>query len=155
MRSLPLPEPLPRPVSQLRLMDEKYMELRTKLDFTRMTTGKEVTKYKALASSLRAKWAAYSNNQVGTSWHQASSCIRDLPFSCSALRLLRPRPQPLPVHPSTLTRGCWTSLRCHSRAPPALRQEAGLVVRVGSSTPRPMVGLLVAFGLWFASSVCS
>mmetsp|Transcript_14006 Transcript_14006/g.32624 ORF Transcript_14006/g.32624 Transcript_14006/m.32624 type:complete len:597 (-) Transcript_14006:259-2049(-) len=48
---------------QLRLMDEKYMELRTKLDFTRMTTGKEVTKYKALASSLRAKWAAYSNNQ--------------------------------------------------------------------------------------------
>lgn len=48
---------------QLRLMDEKYMELRTKLDFTRMTTGKEVSKYKALASSLRAKWAMYSNNQ--------------------------------------------------------------------------------------------
>ena len=39
------------------------MELRTKLDFTRMTTGKEVVKYKQLASKLRAKWALYSNNQ--------------------------------------------------------------------------------------------
>jgi len=46
---------------QLRLMDEKYMELRTKLDYTRQTTAKEVNKYKQQASNLRAKWALLSN----------------------------------------------------------------------------------------------
>ena len=46
---------------QLRLMDEKYMELRTKLDYTRISTGREVNKYKAQCSQLRAKWALLSN----------------------------------------------------------------------------------------------
>jgi|MDSY01.1.fsa_nt_gb hypothetical protein len=46
---------------QLRLMDEKYMELRTKLDYTRVSTGREVNKYKAQCSQLRAKWAMLSN----------------------------------------------------------------------------------------------
>jgi hypothetical protein len=38
----------------------RYMELRTKLDFTRQSTGKDVIKYKAQASTLRAKWAMLS-----------------------------------------------------------------------------------------------
>jgi len=51
---------------QLRLMDEKYMELRTKLDFTRQTTGRDVLKYKAQASQLRAKWAMLSSQLPGS-----------------------------------------------------------------------------------------
>jgi len=47
---------------QLRLMDEKYMELRTKLDYTRQASQREVTKYKQQASNLRAKWALLSNS---------------------------------------------------------------------------------------------
>jgi len=50
---------------QLRLMDEKYMELRTKLDYTRQSTGKDVLKYKAQASTLRAKWALLSASVGG------------------------------------------------------------------------------------------
>lgn len=42
---------------QLRLMDEKYMELRTKLDYTRQSTGRDVIKYRRIASDLRTKWA--------------------------------------------------------------------------------------------------
>ncbi|CAM9688757.1 unnamed protein product, partial [Choristocarpus tenellus] len=41
---------------QLRLMDEKYMELRTKLDWTRQKAGKDVKRARAQASTLRAKW---------------------------------------------------------------------------------------------------
>uniref|UniRef100_A0A7S2DJE2 Uncharacterized protein n=2 Tax=Octactis speculum TaxID=3111310 RepID=A0A7S2DJE2_9STRA len=47
---------------QLRLMDEKYMEIRTKLDFTRTTSTREVAKHKQESSVLRAKWAQYSNS---------------------------------------------------------------------------------------------
>ena len=36
-------------------------ELRTKLDYTRVSTGREVNKYKAQCSQLRAKWAMLSN----------------------------------------------------------------------------------------------
>ena len=46
---------------QLRLMDEKYMELRTKLDYTRVSTGREVVEYKAQCSQLLFKWAMLSN----------------------------------------------------------------------------------------------
>jgi len=41
------------------------MELRTKLDFTRQSTGKDVVKYKAQASTLRAKWAMLSATVKG------------------------------------------------------------------------------------------
>jgi hypothetical protein len=51
---------------QLRLMDEKYMELRTKLDYTRQSTGRDVLKYKAQASQLRAKWAMLSSQLPGS-----------------------------------------------------------------------------------------
>jgi hypothetical protein len=50
---------------QLRLMDEKYMELRTKLDYTRQSTGRDVVKYKQQASQLRTKWALLSANMPG------------------------------------------------------------------------------------------
>jgi len=42
---------------QLRLMDEKYVELRAKLDWTRASSQKEVKKVQAEANSLRAQWA--------------------------------------------------------------------------------------------------
>ncbi|CAM9725477.1 unnamed protein product, partial [Scytosiphon promiscuus] len=42
---------------QLRLMDEKYMELRTKLDWTRTKSEKDVRRARAQASALRTKWA--------------------------------------------------------------------------------------------------
>jgi chromosome segregation ATPase len=42
---------------QLRLMDEKYIELRAKLDWTRASSQKEMKKVQAEANSLRAKWA--------------------------------------------------------------------------------------------------
>ncbi|CAM9813846.1 unnamed protein product, partial [Chrysoparadoxa australica] len=41
---------------QLRLMDEKYTELRTKLDYTRKKTAKEVKSAKKESSALRVKW---------------------------------------------------------------------------------------------------
>mmetsp|Transcript_44914 Transcript_44914/g.57508 ORF Transcript_44914/g.57508 Transcript_44914/m.57508 type:complete len:579 (+) Transcript_44914:73-1809(+) len=50
---------------QLRLMDEKYMELRTKLDYTRQSTGRDVIKYKQVASQLRTKWALLSASMPG------------------------------------------------------------------------------------------
>jgi len=42
---------------QLRLMDEKYLELRVKLDWTRNKATQEVKKFKAEASNLRARFA--------------------------------------------------------------------------------------------------
>lgn len=42
---------------QLRLMDEKYVELRAKLDWTRASSQKEVRKVQQEANSLRAQWA--------------------------------------------------------------------------------------------------
>ena len=41
---------------QLRLMDEKYIELRNKLDWTRNQSQKEVRKIQAEANKLRVKW---------------------------------------------------------------------------------------------------
>jgi len=42
---------------QLRLMDEKYIELRSKLDWTRSQSQREVKKIQSEANALRAKWA--------------------------------------------------------------------------------------------------
>ena len=42
---------------QLRLMDQKYVELRAKLDWTRASSAKEVKRVTAEANQLRAKWA--------------------------------------------------------------------------------------------------
>jgi len=42
---------------QLRLMDEKYIELRTKLDWQRSKSEKELKKYKNQAADLRMKWS--------------------------------------------------------------------------------------------------
>ena len=41
---------------QLRLMDEKFVELRNKLDWTRNQSQKEVRKIQAEANKLRVKW---------------------------------------------------------------------------------------------------
>ena len=42
---------------QLRLMDEKYLELRGKLDYTRTVTGKKIRKAEKEAADLRVKFA--------------------------------------------------------------------------------------------------
>jgi hypothetical protein len=42
---------------QLRLMDEKYLELRTKLDWQREHSRKEIAKHKKVAQMLRSKFA--------------------------------------------------------------------------------------------------
>ena len=42
---------------QLRLMDDKYIELRTKLDWTRRQSKREVARVQKEANDLRAKWA--------------------------------------------------------------------------------------------------
>ena len=42
---------------QLQLMDEKYIEIRGKLDWTRQQSKKEVAKIQQEANDLRAKWA--------------------------------------------------------------------------------------------------
>ena len=42
---------------QLRLMDEKYVELRTKLDWTRSTSQREVKRIQKDANRMRAKFA--------------------------------------------------------------------------------------------------
>jgi uncharacterized coiled-coil DUF342 family protein len=42
---------------QLRLMDEKYLELRGKLDYTRTVTGKKIKKAEKEAADLRVKFA--------------------------------------------------------------------------------------------------
>ena len=47
---------------QLRLMDEKYLELRTKLDYTRSSTSKKVMRARREASELRTKFALMSGN---------------------------------------------------------------------------------------------
>lgn len=43
---------------QLRMMDEKYDELRYKLDSTRSNSMKELTRVKSKAERLRMKWMA-------------------------------------------------------------------------------------------------
>ncbi|CAB1102358.1 unnamed protein product [Ectocarpus sp. CCAP 1310/34] len=50
---------------QLRLMDEKYMELRTKLDWTRTKADKDVRRARAQASALRTKWAILCGDGEG------------------------------------------------------------------------------------------
>ena len=50
---------------QLRLMDRRYLELRSKLDWTRHHANREVKKFKHTASTLRAKWALATNAQAG------------------------------------------------------------------------------------------
>ena len=42
---------------QLRLMDDKYIELRTKLDWTRRQSKREVARVQKEANDLRAKWS--------------------------------------------------------------------------------------------------
>ncbi len=50
---------------QLRLMDEKYMELRTKLDWTRLQSEKTVKKKEDEARSLRTKFALMQGSFSG------------------------------------------------------------------------------------------
>ncbi|GMI05292.1 hypothetical protein TrLO_g4096 [Triparma laevis f. longispina] len=50
---------------QLRLMDEKYMELRTKLDWTRLQSEKTVKKSQDEARSLRTKFALMQGSFSG------------------------------------------------------------------------------------------
>lgn len=47
---------------QLRLMDEKYIELRGKLDYTRSISSKKLKKAEKVASDLRVKFAMSTNN---------------------------------------------------------------------------------------------
>ncbi len=47
---------------QLKLMDEKYLELRNKLDYARYSANKKVTKLTKEASTLRMKFAMVSGN---------------------------------------------------------------------------------------------
>jgi hypothetical protein len=82
---------------QLRLMDEKYMELRTKLDYTRQSTGKDVVKYKAQASTLRAKWAILSAS-VGAPNTLLDEMEPDQPMSLSM-------PSVTPSQPNSVTFG--------------------------------------------------
>jgi predicted nuclease with TOPRIM domain len=49
---------------QLRLMDEKYLELRTKLDYAREVAGKKVRKAQQVASDLRVKFALAGNQKL-------------------------------------------------------------------------------------------
>ena len=49
---------------QLRLMDEKYIELREKLDWTRAHSRREVRRIQQEANALRAKWALASGNEA-------------------------------------------------------------------------------------------
>ena len=49
---------------QLRLMDEKYLELRTKLDYTRDTGAKKIKKAQKMASELRVKFALAGNSTL-------------------------------------------------------------------------------------------
>ena len=46
---------------QLRLMDEKYLELRTKLDYARDSSEKRIKKAEKVASDLRVKFALAGN----------------------------------------------------------------------------------------------
>ena len=48
---------------QLRLMDEKYLELRTKLDFARENSEKRIRKAEKIAGELRVKFALAGNMQ--------------------------------------------------------------------------------------------
>jgi chromosome segregation ATPase len=49
---------------QLRLMDEKYMELRTKLDYARELGVKKIKKAEKVASDLRIKFALSNNSAI-------------------------------------------------------------------------------------------
>jgi predicted RNase H-like nuclease (RuvC/YqgF family) len=49
---------------QLRLMDEKYLELRTKLDYTRDTGAKKIKKAQKMAADLRVKFALAGNTTL-------------------------------------------------------------------------------------------
>ena len=49
---------------QLRLMDEKYLELRTKLDYAREVAGKKVRNAQKVASDLRVKFALAGNQKL-------------------------------------------------------------------------------------------
>jgi hypothetical protein len=49
---------------QLRLMDEKYLELRTKLDYTRDAGAKKIKKAQKMASELRVKFALAGNSTL-------------------------------------------------------------------------------------------
>lgn len=49
---------------QLRLMDEKYLELRTKLDYTRDTGTKKIKKAQKMAADLRVKFALAGNTTM-------------------------------------------------------------------------------------------
>lgn len=49
---------------QLRLMDEKYMELRTKLDYARETGVKKIKKAEKVASDLRIKFALTNGSAI-------------------------------------------------------------------------------------------
>lgn len=48
---------------QLRLMDEKYLELRTKLDFARESSEKRIKKAERMAGDLRVKFALLGNTK--------------------------------------------------------------------------------------------
>jgi hypothetical protein len=48
---------------QLRLMDEKYLELRTKLDFARESSEKRIRKAERVAGDLRVKFALLGNTK--------------------------------------------------------------------------------------------
>jgi hypothetical protein len=49
---------------QLRLMDEKYLELRTKLDYAREVASKKVRSAQKTASELRVKFALAGNQKL-------------------------------------------------------------------------------------------
>ena len=47
-------------------MDDKYVELRNKLDWTRAQSQKEVKRIQAEANSLRAKWVMAAGCKYST-----------------------------------------------------------------------------------------
>ena len=103
---------------QLQLMDEKYIEIRGKLDWTRQQSKREVAKIQKEANALRAKWALAGGLDLD---HLIGK------KNASKMTKMKPRPSSEPVGrghgkgahgyaphrttPHCLVRRCWRRLR--------------------------------------------
>jgi DNA repair exonuclease SbcCD ATPase subunit len=77
---------------QLRLMDEKYIELRAKLDWTRASSQKEMKKVQAEANSLRAKWALAVDSGAVSSTPGGDMGGRGKQMHSQSMNTLKPLP---------------------------------------------------------------
>lgn len=105
---------------QLRLMDEKYIELRGKLDWTRQHAQKEVKRIQGQAEALQAKWmmaqsmGAIPRNLMDTA--DVDQKIRDAEASMARSR--RPQTEPRSAQARGTHAGRATKLQ-------ALKQQTG------------------------------